>query len=77
MGKAYPAPASHMREVESMLLAMLASIAAAVHGAAVPVVWIIGLILIVAGIVSLVRGSLLGGILLILLGIFLGGLNVV
>ena len=58
-----------------MMLAALALLGA-VHGAAVPLLWIIGIVLIVAGVVMLVRGSLLGGIVLILIGIFLGGLNV-
>ena len=58
-----------------MMLAALALLAA-VHGAAVPILWIIGIVLIVAGVVMLFRGSMLGGIVLILIGIFLGGLNV-
>jgi len=45
-------------------------------GGAVPIVWIVGIVLVVAGVVSLVRGSLLIGIVLIILGILLGGLNV-
>jgi len=55
---------------------MLMPLAAVAHGVAIPLLWIIGLILIIAGIVSLVRGSLLAGIVMIILGIFLGGLNV-
>ena len=58
-----------------MMLTALALLGA-MHGAAVPLLWIIGIVLIIAGVVSLVRGSLLGGIVLILIGIFLGGLNV-
>jgi hypothetical protein len=46
------------------------------NGGAVPIVWIIGIVLIVFGVVSLVRGSLLWGLVLIVIGIFLGGLNV-
>ncbi|MDP9340503.1 MAG: GPGG-motif small membrane protein [Actinomycetota bacterium] len=38
--------------------------------------WIIGIILIVAGVVALFRRSLLLGVVLIVIGIFLGGLNV-
>ena len=58
-----------------MMLAAMALLGA-MHGAAVPLLWIIGIVLIIAGVVSLVRGSLLGGIVMILVGIFLGGLNV-
>ena len=58
-----------------MMLATLALVGA-MHGAAVPLLWIIGIVLIIAGVVSLVRGSMLGGIVMILIGIFLGGLNV-
>jgi hypothetical protein len=57
-----------------MLVAL--TLLGAMHGAAVPLLWIIGIVLIIAGVVSLVRGSLLGGIVLILIGILLGGLNV-
>ena len=46
------------------------------HGAAVPILWIIGLVLIIGGVVSLLRGGLLLGIVLIIVGIVLGGLNV-
>jgi hypothetical protein len=51
-------------------------LAAVVHGGAVPLLWIIGIILIVAGVVALFRRSLLLGVVLIVIGIFLGGLNV-
>jgi hypothetical protein len=50
---------------------------AAVHGVAVPLLWIIGLVLIIAGIVALFRSSILMGIVLIVLGIVFGGLNVI
>jgi len=46
------------------------------NGGAVPIVWIIGIVLIVFGVVSLFRGSLLWGLVLIVIGVFLGGLNV-
>jgi len=46
------------------------------NGGAVTVVWIIGIILIIAGVVSLFRGSVLLGIVLIVIGVLLGGLNV-
>src|SRR5450756_623068 len=46
------------------------------NGGADTVVWIIGIILIIAGVVSLFRGSVLPGIVLIVIGVLLGGLNV-
>jgi len=58
-----------------MLLATLAPLAR-FHGAAVPLLWIIGLVLIIGGVVSLFRGGLLVGIVLIIVGVVLGGLNV-
>jgi hypothetical protein len=52
-------------------------LAAITHGAViVPLLWVIGVIFLVAGVVSLVRGGLLAGLLLIIVGILLGGLNV-
>ena len=57
--------------------ALAASLLASVfNGGAVTVVWIIGIILIIAGVVSLFRGSVLLGIVLIVIGVLLGGLNV-
>lgn len=51
--------------------------AAMTHGAlVVPLLWVIGVILLIAGVVALVRGGLVSGVLLIILGILLGGLNV-
>lgn len=56
---------------------LVASLVASVfNGGAVTVVWIIGIILIIAGVVSLFRGSVLLGIVLIVIGVLLGGLNV-
>jgi hypothetical protein len=46
------------------------------NGGAVPIVWIVGIVLIVFGVVSLFRGSLLWGLVLIAVGVLLGGLNV-
>ena len=60
--------------MHTMLVAPL--LAAVVHGGAVPLLWVIGIILIVAGVVALVRRSLILGVVLIVIGIFLGGLNV-
>ena len=51
-------------------------LASVVHGAAVPLLWVIGIVLIVAGVVALFRSSLLLGIALIVVGVLLGGLNV-
>lgn len=45
-------------------------------GGAVPIVWIIGIVLIIAGVVALFRSSLLLGVVLIVIGVVLGGLNV-
>jgi len=57
--------------------ALVASLLAAIFsGGAVTVVWIIGIVLIVAGVVSLFRGSVLWGVVLIVIGVLLGGLNV-
>jgi hypothetical protein len=51
--------------------------AAVTHGAVVvPLLWVIGVVCLVAGVVSLFRGALAAGILLIIIGILLGGLNV-
>jgi hypothetical protein len=56
---------------------LVASLFASVfNGGAVTIVWIIGIILIIGGVVSLFRGSLLMGIVLIVIGVLLGGLNV-
>jgi hypothetical protein len=49
---------------------------AVLGGGAVPIVWVIGIILIGAGVWSLFRRSVLSGVVLILIGIFLGGLNI-
>jgi hypothetical protein len=51
-------------------------LAAIVHGGATPVVWIVGIILIVVGVVAVLRRSLILGVVLIVIGILLGGLNV-
>ena len=60
-----------------MHTALAASLLASVfNGGAVTVVWIIGIILIIGGVVTLVRGGLLLGIVLIVIGVLLGGLNV-
>jgi hypothetical protein len=57
------------------MLATLTTLAT-IHGFAAPLLWIIGLVLIIAGIISLVRRSLVLGIVLIVIGIIIGGLNI-
>ncbi|MGO9560095.1 MAG: hypothetical protein ACLPQS_10020 [Acidimicrobiales bacterium] len=54
----------------------LAMLVARVHGLHSPLLWIIGLVLIVAGVIGMVRGTLIFGILLVIVGLVLGGLNV-
>ena len=60
--------------MHTMLMAPL--LASVVHGAAVPILWIVGIIMIVAGAVAIFRSSLLMGVVLIVIGVLLGGLNV-
>jgi len=60
--------------MHNMLVASL--LASVFNGGAVTIVWIIGIILIIAGVVSLFRGSLLLGIVLIVIGVLLSSLNV-
>ena len=56
---------------------LVASLLASVfNGGAVPIVWVIGIILIVVGVVALFRRSLILGAVLIVIGVLLGGLNV-
>jgi hypothetical protein len=45
------------------------------HGAAVPIIWIVGLVLIIAGVVAMVRRGIVLGAILVILGIILGGLQ--
>ena len=47
-----------------------------IHGTATPILWVIGIILIVVGAVAIFRRSLLLGVVLVVIGIVLGGLNV-
>jgi len=44
----------------------------AMTGAAATLLWILAVVLVVAGIVSLVRGSVLAGIVLIIVGLLVG-----
>ena len=55
---------------------LLLPTAAVTHGVAIPLLWIIGVVLIIAGVISLIRGGVLAGTVLMILGILLGGLNV-
>ena len=41
-------------------------------GGAASILWIIAVVLVIAGIVALVRGSILGGIALIVIGLLIG-----
>jgi hypothetical protein len=50
------------------MLAMLA----ALSGGAATLLWILAVILVIAGIVSLVRGAVLAGIVLIIVGLLIG-----
>jgi len=60
--------------MHNMLVASL--LASVFNGGAVPIVWVIGIVLIVFGVVALFRSSLLMGVVLIVIGVLLGGLNV-
>jgi hypothetical protein len=65
-----------MREnpMHTMLIGPL--LASVIHGTAVPILWVVGIVLIVAGVVAVFRRSLILGVVMIVVGIFLGGLNV-
>ena len=60
--------------MHSMLTTPL--LASIIHGTATPILWVIGIILIVVGAVAIFRRSLLLGVVLVVIGIVLGGLNV-
>ena len=44
----------------------------AMSGAAATILWVIAVVLVIAGIVSLIRGSLLAGAALIIVGLLIG-----
>ena len=44
----------------------------ALSGAAATILWIIAVVLVIAGIVALVRGSVLAGVVLIVVGLLIG-----
>ena len=60
--------------MHTMIMAPL--LASVVHGTAVPILWVVGIILIVAGVVAVFRRSLILGVAMIVVGVVLGGLNV-
>jgi hypothetical protein len=45
---------------------------AGINGGAAAVLWIVAVVLVIAGIVALVRGSILAGIVLIIVGLAVG-----
>lgn len=55
---------------------MLASMLPLLASATVPVLWVIGVVLIVAGITYMFRHRMLLGVILVIIGILLGGLNI-
>ena len=55
---------------------MLASLFPLLASATVPVLWAVGIVLIIAGVISLFRRSMLLGVVLLIIGILLGGLNI-
>jgi len=44
--------------------------------ATVPVLWAVGIVLIIAGVISLFQRKMLLGVVLCIIGILLGGLNI-
>jgi hypothetical protein len=67
----------HIDSGGAVTLAMLHPIFATVHhGLRAPLLWVIGIVLIVAGVIGLFRGSLILGIILIIVGVVIGGLNI-
>jgi len=55
---------------------MLASLFPLLASATVPVLWVVGVIFIILGIVYLFRRNILWGVVLLIIGILLGGLNI-
>ncbi len=51
---------------------MLAILAQANEGSTDTILWIIAAVLVIAGIVSIIRGSMIAGIVLIVLGLLVG-----
>jgi hypothetical protein len=68
-GRRTPAGAARPRREEVMwMLALLAQ----AEGATDTILWIIAAVLVIAGIISLVRGGVIAGIVLIVLGLLVG-----
>jgi hypothetical protein len=67
MGRRPTAPIYSRRDSMMALLA-----AAGCSGGVTTILWIIAVILVIAGIVTLVRGAVLGGIALIVIGLLIG-----
>ncbi len=44
----------------------------ALNGAVATILWVIAVILVIAGIVAILRGSVIGGIVLIIVGLLIG-----
>ncbi len=55
---------------------MLAGLFPLLASVTVPVLWAIGAVLIVAGIIYMFRRKMLLGVVLLIIGILLGGLNI-
>ena len=55
---------------------MLASLLPLLASVTVPVLWAIGVVLIVAGVIYMFRRRMLLGVVLLIIGILLGGLNI-
>jgi len=55
---------------------VLASLFPLLASATVPVLWIVGVVLIIAGVVYMFRRRMLLGVVLLIIGILLGGLNI-
>jgi hypothetical protein len=54
------------------MLMAASNLVLAVGGAAATILWIIAVILVIAGIVTLIRGGVLMGIVLIIIGLLVG-----
>jgi len=54
------------------IMATLLGFALALSGAGATILWIIAAILVIAGIVTILRGGVIGGIILIVVGLIIG-----
>jgi hypothetical protein len=68
-GSRRPSLDSLGREVRVLASVLLASVT-------VPVLWVVGVVLIIAGVVYMFRRRMLLGVVLLIIGILLGGLNI-